>query len=92
MNLRDFAKDQPCVRCYKQDGTVVLAHYCGPRQHHMGKGMSIKGGDVYGAHLCAECHTYFDQYKDGNTVERSEEFLFLCLLTARRVITAMEAA
>jgi hypothetical protein len=54
----------------------------------MGKGIGTKAEDIFGAHLCRECHEYFDQYKSGNTVERSEEFLFLCLLTARRVLEA----
>jgi hypothetical protein len=69
------------VRCGRDDGTTVLAHYAGPWQHRFGKGRGIKGNDIAAAELCYGCHTYFDEYKSGNTVERSEEFLAMCLLT-----------
>lgn len=82
--LRAAANGQPCIRCYAQDGTICLAHYCGPRQHDYGKGRGIKGEDAAGADLCVRCHQYFDNYESGNTVERSEEFLHLCMLTVIR--------
>ena len=85
--LREAARDQSCVRCGAEDGTVVLAHYFGPRRHDYGGGMSRKGSDLIGAHLCANCHTYMDSKsrdKD-NRWELSEEFLHLCALTILRL-------
>ena len=84
--LREAANGQSCVRCGIQDETVVLAHYSGPWQHRFGKGCRIKGADAAGADLCVKCHKWFDEYEDGNTVERSEEFLACCLLTVIRRI------
>lgn len=82
--LTRAANGQPCIRCGSQDETVVLAHYSGPWQHKFGKGRGIKGDDIAGADLCSTCHSYFDEYKSGNTVERSDEFLACCLLTVIR--------
>lgn len=80
--LRRQAQNEDCVRCGNgEEGKVVLCHYSGPRQHSFGKGRSIKGHDIAAAFLCNRCHDYFDHYETGNTVERSEEFLYLCLLT-----------
>ncbi len=88
MNLRKAAKDKPCVRCGAEDGTVVLAHYFGPRRHNYGGGMSRKGDDVVGAWLCGECHTWMDTLsKDKERRwEHSEEFLHYCALTWIRLI------
>jgi hypothetical protein len=79
--IRQHAKGQACVRCGREDDTIVLAHYSGPWQFRFGKGRGIKGSDVAAAELCMGCHSFFDEYKSGNTVERSEEFLAMCLLT-----------
>lgn len=84
--IRAAARDQSCVRCGVEDGTVVLAHYTGPRQHAFGKGKGVKGSDAVGAFLCHRCHRHMDEYVDGNTVERSEEFLYLCALTWMRLV------
>lgn len=78
--LNNIAK-LPCVRCGRDDGTVVAAHYCGPLQNLLGKGMGTKVTDAAAASLCYQCHTHMDQYKDGNTVDRSEEFLYLVVIT-----------
>ena len=85
--LRDAARDQSCVRCGANDGTIVLAHYTGPRRHSFGGGMSHKGHDAIGAHLCMTCHQYFDTAgKDKESRwELSEEFLFLCAVTVMRL-------
>lgn len=85
VNLRALARDEACIRCGRIDGTVVLAHYTGPRQHSFGKGTGTKGHDAVGAYLCRTCHDWFDSYRGRNTVERSEEFLFLCCMTMVRV-------
>jgi uncharacterized Fe-S cluster-containing radical SAM superfamily protein len=84
--LRDAARDQPCVRCGRNDGTTVLAHYFGPRRHQYGGGMSHKGHDAIGAHLCAACHSYMDTWGRSRDTrwEHSEEFLHLCALTIIR--------
>ena len=86
--LRDAAKDQACVYCNKADGTVVLAHYFGPRRHEYGGGMGHKGHDVVGAWLCAECHHWFDsasRVKEARW-EQSEEFLHCCALTMIQLV------
>ncbi|MHB1516665.1 MAG: hypothetical protein ACYCVY_13420 [Acidiferrobacteraceae bacterium] len=80
----DAARDQPCIRCGAQDGTVVSAHYSGLYAYQLGKGMGKKCHDAATAHLCAKCHVYLDSYADGNTVERSQEFLMLCMRTLIR--------
>jgi len=86
--LRDAADGQTCVRCGKQDGTVVLAHYFGPRRAAYGGGMSIKGHDAVGAHLCGACHSHMDTTSRDKTLkwEASEEMLHLCALTWIRLI------
>jgi hypothetical protein len=81
--LLDAARDQPCVRCGIQDGTVVGCHYTGARRHAYGGGLSIKVWDFLIAHLCANCHRYMDtlsrdKYK---AWEHSEEFLHVIALT-----------
>ena len=86
--LRTAARDQRCVRCGAQDGTVVLAHYFGPRRHSYGGGLSHKGHDAVGAWLCASCHHHMDTAgRDKETKwDHSEEFLHLCALTWIRLI------
>lgn len=81
--LRDSARNQACVACGGMDGTVVLAHYFGPRRHSYGGGMSHKGHDAVGALLCAECHKRMDTESRDKDLkwERSEEFLHYCALT-----------
>jgi hypothetical protein len=78
---RALIKHLPCVRCWVRDGTIVPAHYFGPRRHMLGGGMGHKVTDAAIAALCLRCHTHMDTYQDGNTWERSEEFLFLVVLT-----------
>lgn len=81
--LRDSAKGQSCVACGANDGTVVLAHYFGPRRHAYGGGMSHKGHDAVGALLCARDHELMDRLaRDKNAKwEHSELFLHYCALT-----------
>jgi uncharacterized Fe-S cluster-containing radical SAM superfamily protein len=83
LNLRTAARDKPCVRCGRNDGTVVLAHYFGPRRHSYGGGMGHKGHDAVGAHLCGECHSYMDTASrdKARKWEHSEEMLHYCALT-----------
>jgi len=56
--LLDAARDQPCMHCGAEDGTVVAAH---SNQSKHGKGMSIKAHDCFVAFLCARCHHEIDQ-------------------------------
>lgn len=77
----DAARGQSCVRCGRDDGTVVAAHYTGLRQHIYGKGARIKGSDLVVADLCSKCHPHFDQPKHWKSVEASEEFLHCVMLT-----------
>lgn len=87
MNLRQLARDESCVRCGTQDGSVVLAHYTGMRRLSYGGGFGIKVHDAIGAHLCRACHEYMDRVSRSKSraVEHSEEFLHLCALTWMRI-------
>lgn len=91
--ITDAARDRACVNCNAQDGTIVRAHYSGPRQHQYGKGRGIKGHDCVAADLCQKCHNQFDSYKVGQgatqmlrDIDHSEQFLHLCILTLIRDI------
>ncbi len=83
MSLRTQARDQPCVACGVNDGTVVLAHYFGPRRHAYGGGMGHKGHDAVAANLCARCHQRMDTASRDKAKkwETSEEMLHYCALT-----------
>lgn len=61
MNLRDYARDKPCmVRipgvCNGDSATTVLAHL---RLTGI-SGMGMKAPDLLGAWCCSDCHTYCD--------------------------------
>ena len=79
--LLDRIGELPCVRCGADDGTIVGCHYSGDLQHLLGKGMGSKCTDAAVAALCYKCHSHMDTYQDGNTAERSEEFLYLIIIT-----------
>lgn len=76
------------MRCGARDGTVVLAHYFGPRRHAYGGGLSLKGHDAIGAWLCMRCHALMDTFGREKLTrwEASEEMLHLCALTWLRLI------
>ena len=78
----DAANGESCVRCGAAE-TVVACHYTGLRQMSYGKGRSIKCSDVATADLCADCHIWLDTPKR-KSIERSEEFLHLIILTQIR--------
>ena len=86
--LLDLAKGQSCVACHTYDGTVVPAHYMGPRRHEYGGGMSTKGHSAVVAHLCANCHTEMDSLgrNKAKRWEHSELFLHYCALTWMRLV------
>lgn len=55
MNLRQEAKDKPCVCCGRNDGTTVLHHVRLPGNAGIGK----KPADFpWGVRVCGECHHY----------------------------------
>lgn len=88
--LRRAAKDQYCVRCNANDGTVVGAHYTGKRRLSYGGGFGKKAHDLVMAHLCFKCHTWMDQLARKDATEEtewrhSEEFLHLIMLTLLRL-------
>jgi hypothetical protein len=56
--LLDLARDQACVMCGRQDGTIVAAH-SNLLEH--GKGMGMKAHDGMAAWLCNKCHAELDQ-------------------------------
>lgn len=55
--LRDSARDEMCVGCGRQDGTIVWAH---GNELAFGKGKSIKCHDLLGNYLCMACHSAYD--------------------------------
>jgi hypothetical protein len=55
--LTQSAKNESCVSCGADDGTIVWAHSNSSRH---GKGMGIKAHDLFGAYLCHQCHTMYD--------------------------------
>ncbi len=69
MNLRDYARDKPClVRvpgvCNNDPATTVLAHV---RLAGI-SGMGMKAPDALGAWCCSACHAWADG-KHGNTAK-----------------------
>ena len=87
MSLRALAQGQRCVRCNRDDETVVLAHYTGARRLAYGGGFGRKVADLAGAHLCARCHLEMDQLSrdKARKWDHSEEFLHYCMLTILRL-------
>lgn len=61
--LKDSARNEPCVSCGVDDGTIVWAHSNFGRH---GKAMSQKAHDIFGAYLCNKCHSAFDNYEVEN--------------------------
>lgn len=58
--LTESARNEPCV-CHGREGTTVWAH--SNKMRH-GKGRGLKAHDLFGAYLCFESHTDFDQMPD----------------------------
>lgn len=86
--LRDAARGESCIRCGRNDGTVVGAHYTGARRLSYGGGLGKKVHDLVMAHLCSTCHAWMDcasREKDKQW-EHSEEFLHCCMLTILRLM------
>lgn len=84
--LLDHAEGQSCVRCGREDGTIVAAHYSGIGSAALGKGTGRKPSDAATAHLCRACHGAFDQYETPNDDGRSVAFLLLVVKTWDRLL------
>lgn len=69
--LLDLARDQACVMCGAQDGTVVAAH---SNLGEHGKGWGLKAHDSMHAWLCHRCHTEYDQ---GHKMDKQEKRDFI---------------
>lgn len=83
-NIRKSAKGQYCIRCGAPPDTVRACHYNGFRQHTYGKGRGIKCHDLASAELCFNCDQLFSEGKldfFDSKLDRSEQFLHLCMLT-----------
>lgn len=82
--LRDSARDESCVECGAQDGTVVWAHSNGSE---FGKGMGIKASDAAGFYCCARCHSEHDQGRQFSKEEkRQREYRWI----AKSLVRAIE--
>lgn len=80
--LLGLARDQACVMCGSQDGTVVSAHSNLPEH---GKGVGLKADDSMIAWLCHRCHTSLDQGKEMTRAERREYTLTAICRTHREM-------
>ncbi len=76
--LLKTARDQSCVACDAQDGTVVWAH-SNLLEH--GKGRGIKAHDAMGMFLCHRCHAELDQGSRMTKAERREFILTMICRT-----------
>jgi len=84
--LLNYAKESPCIRCGREDGTIVAAHYSGRYSQALGKGCGHKPHDSACAHLCGDCHTHFDSYSTPNDDTRAAEFLLLIVKTTAQLL------
>ena len=88
--LRKSAADEPCIRCGNPD--AWLCHYNGKRSFSFGKGMATKCHDLAGAEFCMACDQVFTEGSKNalwaNEWERSEDFLFWCMMTNIRKFKA----
>lgn len=80
--ITESSRGQSCIRCGAPG--AYACHYNGIRQHSFGKGRGIKCHDLASAELCHNCDRQFiegtiDSFDD--RTDRSEQFLFLCMLT-----------
>lgn len=58
--LTESARNESCVSCGVDDGTIVWAH---SNKYRHGKGRGMKAHDLFGAYLCNQCHILFDNGK-----------------------------
>lgn len=89
--LLDQAEGRSCVKCGRDDKTIVAAHYHGRYANLFGRGYAKKSDDFMAAHLCHFCHWQFDTPELDKTEYNSEEEreleLLVCIArTWRRLI------
>ena len=84
--LTEAARHESCIRCGRDDGTVVAAHINGPIAHWLGRGMSKKPHDLFCAHLCFRCHDDMDGRSNRDPDNKQREWAELVLRTQRRLI------
>ena len=80
--LLDLARNQACVNCGAEDGTVVPAH---SNLGEHGKGKSLKADDSMVMWLCHTCHSELDQGKRMSRDERREFTYKMILRTYARM-------
>lgn len=80
--LLKLARDQSCVSCGAEDGTVVWAH-SNLKEH--GKGMGLKAHDAMGMFLCSICHHQLDQGFMWTREEKRENTLLWICRTHQRL-------
>ena len=83
---RKAAEGRACVRCGRENGTTVLAHYQGPLSSILGKAKGLKPHDLAAAWLCFDCHRLMDRGEGAakalyTRAELAHEFAILCLKT-----------
>ena len=83
--LTQSAKNESCVSCGTDDGTIVWAH---SNKYRHGKGRGMKAHDLFGAYLCHKCHTVFDEGKmpEHTFYCESLEDWFLCMWERSMII------
>lgn len=69
--IKDSAKNEACVSCGIDDGTVVWAH--SNEQKH-GKGIGIKAHDLFGCFICHKCHFLYDSSTSMNKFDKQAWF------------------
>lgn len=83
--LLKLASQAPfCFSCGAPNrGQIVAAHYQGPYQHQLGKGVAEKPSDSATAFVCDCCHDKFDGRvrTDDESHEISHEFLLAIVKT-----------
>jgi len=80
--LLDLARDQACVSCGLQDGTIVAAH-SNLMEH--GKGKGLKAHDGMMAWLCYRCHSKYDQGSEMSREEKRDFILTAICLTYQKM-------
>jgi len=83
--LLNHARGKACIRCRREDGTTIPAHYSGMMSFKLGKGTGIKPHDLT-ADLCMACHHYFDMHEAASKEDSGLEFMMLVLATLKRRI------
>lgn len=80
--LRESARDESCVACGAQDGTIV---WCHSNQGAFGKGMGMKASDAAGWLGCARCHAEHDQGGKPREQRRADEFEWIAKSLVRMI-------